>query len=439
MNDSMKEHHNIPARLFAAICVSFMFISAFSMHAFADTVKNYNISGVSLADNEDGIFADWDKAQSSTKYSVTLYRDSMYSERQKVKKETVSTNKVDFTKEILDKGTGYYYISVHPLKADPEYIVWSDKITVDKDIIKYYTDLSKKEEKETGSSEVSENGKSYLEKVDLTISVTKNMGGKINNIGRIASTGASSTDITYDIPFENWTLDSIVTVSAKLRPATGKAFGKQTIFTCDRTSEFSYEVIDENNAKIVFKYHPRMVLQAPAGIRTKDNEKFLWNSVPHAEKYKITVYLNSGKKETYHTASPVFDITKYGFSEDDIDHIEIQSIANDLADNIFSSATAVFDGLFLFSEDCRYEGRFFEGSGSIKYTDENNNTVTGWKEIASEWYYFTPNGYAYTGGWLEPGDGKMYYINETGQMLKGEIIIDGKRYQLDQTTGARIN
>lgn len=62
--------------------------------------------------------------------------------------------------------------------------------------------------------------------------------------------------------------------------------------------------------------------------------------------------------------------------------------------------------------------------------DENNNLLTGWKQVEGLWYYLNPNGVMAI-GWIKDKE-KWYYLNEKGVMLSNcNIEIKGKTYSFN--------
>lgn len=62
---------------------------------------------------------------------------------------------------------------------------------------------------------------------------------------------------------------------------------------------------------------------------------------------------------------------------------------------------------------------------------EGNSTVTGWKNISGEWYYFDLNGKMQT-GWVK-SNGIWYYMDKNGVMKTGWIYDRGRWYYADST------
>ncbi|WP_160358166.1 cadherin-like beta sandwich domain-containing protein [Clostridium chromiireducens] len=63
------------------------------------------------------------------------------------------------------------------------------------------------------------------------------------------------------------------------------------------------------------------------------------------------------------------------------------------------------------------------------YLDENGIMKSGWQKINENWYYLDTNGRMKT-GWLKNGDGKWYYLYDSGVMAKSTTI---NGFKLDST------
>ena len=69
-------------------------------------------------------------------------------------------------------------------------------------------------------------------------------------------------------------------------------------------------------------------------------------------------------------------------------------------------------------------------NGKWYYFDELGSMVRGWKQISGNWYYLSEDG-SRTTGWLEKNN-KWYYLGEDGIMKKSQTLtINGITYYFD--------
>lgn len=80
---------------------------------------------------------------------------------------------------------------------------------------------------------------------------------------------------------------------------------------------------------------------------------------------------------------------------------------------------------------------WINSDGKWYYFDESGNMVKGWKCISDNWYYFSEDG-SRTTGWLEKNN-KWYYLGEDGIMKKSQnLTISGVCYYFD-SNGIMVN
>ncbi|MBQ7174172.1 MAG: hypothetical protein IJR62_01760 [Lachnospiraceae bacterium] len=135
----------------------------FSMQSYAakddDDEKDYSIDDAAWADDDGRAIAEWEKAESSTKYRVQLYRTST---KYPVGKEiSTGSDSHDFSSAISQKGTGNYFFIVTPVKGGKDLAVTSDILEVDSD---YMSELraALKEKKESKSAASMEGGPRWV-------------------------------------------------------------------------------------------------------------------------------------------------------------------------------------------------------------------------------------------------------------------------------------
>ncbi|MBQ0100468.1 MAG: hypothetical protein KBS39_03060, partial [Lachnospiraceae bacterium] len=119
----------------AAAVLTLLLMALCAFPAFADTEKDYRIYDAWWQEEADGgLTARWEKPDASTAYHVHLYRGNN-------KKEVGAwiacpSNVRNFTKAIVDKGTGTYYFAVYPDKIGTSAVKWSDALEVDSTMIR---------------------------------------------------------------------------------------------------------------------------------------------------------------------------------------------------------------------------------------------------------------------------------------------------------------
>lgn len=101
----------------------------------AEENKNYKIDSAWWEETSSGmIMARWDKPESATKYMVHLYKGSTMIFIGAW--HSCVANGYNFTKDIVNKGTGIYYFRVYPEKTGEDDAVLSEALEVDRDMLK---------------------------------------------------------------------------------------------------------------------------------------------------------------------------------------------------------------------------------------------------------------------------------------------------------------
>ena len=135
----------------------------FSMQSYAakddDDEKDYSIGDAAWADDDGRAIAEWEKAESSTKYKVQLYRTST---KYKVGKEvSTGSDSHDFSSAISQKGTGNYFFIGTPVKGGKDLAVTSDILEVDSDVMSEIR-AALKEKKASNSAASMEGGPRWV-------------------------------------------------------------------------------------------------------------------------------------------------------------------------------------------------------------------------------------------------------------------------------------
>ncbi len=104
-----------------------------SVTAYADTETDYTIGYAGWNDENGAAKAEWEPAESSTRYKIQLYRTST---KNKIGDPvTTSGTKHDFSTAISKKGTGTYFYIITPVKGGADYAVVSETLEVDSDLM----------------------------------------------------------------------------------------------------------------------------------------------------------------------------------------------------------------------------------------------------------------------------------------------------------------
>lgn len=128
--------------------LSVIFSLFISFSAFA---ADYSISDASW-DVGDKAYATWDEPEDKTKYKVQLFKGN-----KKVSSNiSTSSEKYDFTKQIIDNGSGSYTFKVYPLKGGSAMIVTSPAEYFDSETVSAF----KKHKSNTTSNNNSNNSTS---------------------------------------------------------------------------------------------------------------------------------------------------------------------------------------------------------------------------------------------------------------------------------------
>lgn len=122
-------------KIFSLSIVCAMIIAACAFVVYADDDKDYSISDCWWdTETETSAKGQWEKAESSTGYKVRLYRGSKLIQDWK----SASGSSYDFTSLIVKNGTGNYVFEVYPTKGGQEFIVDSDVLEVNSEIMSGY-------------------------------------------------------------------------------------------------------------------------------------------------------------------------------------------------------------------------------------------------------------------------------------------------------------
>lgn len=253
--------------------------------------------------------------------------------------------------------------------------------------------------------------------------------GKIKTAQVTGVTNASLVDWSFGTPYENWSVGEPVKLYVKVNPNTGFAFSNKSKFSAGNATFRSAE--GSNPTTLTFDYYPKMKLSAPTNITVDASNIVNWTAVPGAQAYIVKIYGTSegDKTETVDTNS--YDLSSW---IDGNDYIDVGVIAQHSKKGKSSKLSSYYSN----SDETRLngvsemltsgntsDGRFVNSSGNLYYMDASGEKVKGWKQIQGKWYHFDNNGRASGPGWWQDVSGNWYYFDNQHVMQTGKIN-DGK-------------
>ena len=122
---------------------------------------------------------------------------------------------------------------------------------------------------------------------------------------------------------------------------------------------------------------------------------------------------------------------KYEDIENSVVHEENGDIVLELTlDNNFGFTDINGNTQFYDVTGKQAKSSWINSNGKWYYFDESGNMVKNWREISGNWYYFSDDGSKAT-GWLEVNK-KWYYLGEDGIMRKSQnVTINNICYYFD--------
>ncbi len=75
------------------------------------------------------------------------------------------------------------------------------------------------------------------------------------------------------------------------------------------------------------------------------------------------------------------------------------------------------------------------------FTDPQAQPLTGWVKSSGKWYWLLPdkNGAMAVSQWVEPGDGKRYYVKADGRIATGWFQVDGDWYYANKSGAQQMS
>ncbi len=500
--------------------------------------KDYTVSSAWWEEDGGAAKAVWEKAESSTKYRVQLYRGTSTVGNP----VTTSAASHDFSNAISKKGTGNYSFIVIPVKGGVEDAAASDVLEVDSDLMSEIKTFLKDKKADAVAAATAPGQERWVMNPNGTYQYLKNDGNfikgdwfqdtdgkwyyfgtnsymvtgwqKIKNYwyyfgkdgalyvstmtpdgytvnqdgvwidpetGNAMTTGGTNAtastapsgaqkeldsvklnmkessaepgvirkaevgtasnvtveNVNYSIPYEQWQIGTGVTISVEMTANGDYKFSNKTKFSLG-SAVFTNSSGDDRRRTAYFTYSPRMTLETPSGLYVTSDGVLKWNKVPSAHEYSVVLSYTDDSGEEERTASktltetkPEADISEYlGYYQDLTVKVTARASKNNRK-NVLDSAAAEIKDMESFVETNTMDGSFKTTGGNLSYRDESGDKLTGWQELAGEWYYFNEKGNAVTGWFQDPESSLWYFFDEDHHMMTGTITDNGTEYFLN--------
>jgi len=273
--------------------------------------------------------------------------------------------------------------------------------------------------------------------------------GKYTMIEGISCGSGKVTDIEYMTDPTKWTTETGGALTCKLTLNENTIFTVNCKVNCSRASSVQVLSKTSNTMNLEIHYIPKYVMESPTNVYVNSNYVLHWSKVKKAKSYTLKVTIeetvedteNAGetkttkKTSTYTTENTSFNLGDAGIGEDTVvKSITITALGPNSKMYIDSKAT-VIDDINALLTTRMIEGEFKETTNGLQYYNEDGEKVTGWKQIAGEWYYFKKTGYAAGPGWYQdPADNNWYYFDENHHMMVGTVTLSDGTYTLNDGT-----
>ena len=270
--------------------------------------------------------------------------------------------------------------------------------------------------------------------------------GHYTMITDITSGSGKVTEIKYASDPAAWTSQSVGVLNCRVELNNGNVLKSNSKVNCTRASSAAITSKTSDSMNVEIHYIPKYVLETPSNVYINDSLTLRWNKVKKAASYTVKVvteeevedenasgeYKTAKKTGTFSTEQPMFSLNDHGVG-DGVNVISISISA------VGSNKKAYIDSKPLLIEDLEelirtrtISGEFRQNSGGLQYYDEFGEKVTGWKQIAEDWYYFKKTGYAAGPGWYQdPADKNWYYFDNNYHMMTGTIVLEDGTYVLN--------
>jgi glucan-binding YG repeat protein len=499
---------------------------------------SYTVSSAWWDDSQGAVRAEWEKAESSTKYRVQLYRGTSTVGNP----VTTSGSSHDFSSAISKKGTGNYSFIVIPVKGGVEDAAASEVLEIDSDRMSELKTYLKDKKSEaaaaatapgqerwvmnpngtyqylkndgnyikgdwfqdtdgkwyyfdtksymvtgwqkiknywyyfgkdgalyvntqtpdgytvnqdgvwidpetgnaitTGGSDASSaaapaGGQKQLDSVKLNMKESNVEPGTIRNAEVGTASNVTVENVSYSIPYEQWEIGTPVTITVEMTANGDYKFTNQTKYSLG-SAAFNHANGDERRRTATFTYNPRMTLKKPDGLYITSDGILKWNKVPYAHEYSVVVTYLDDSGEEERTTSKTLTVTKPEADISDYlgDYMEMKVKVTAKASksnkkSVLDSAAAEITDMETFTETNTMDGSFKTTGGNLSYRDDSGEKLTGWQQLAGEWYYFNEKGNAQTGWFQEPESGLWYYFDENYHMKTGKLEENGTEYFLN--------
>ena len=450
--------------------VTLVFLAAGLGTAFAATESDYRIYDAWWQEEPDGgITARWEKPEASTSYHVHLYKGN--SKREVGAWIACQSNVRNFTRSIVDNGTGTYYFAVYPDKIGSSATRWSDDLEVDSTMIRnarnarnnspaepkvqkhtvkldaLLQDVGLSAFNETGSDRwlrlpdgrwvyqksdsslykncwVQVNGKWYL--LDSRGIMLANGWQKVDRkwyyLGADGAMWVNTvTPDGYQVNGKGeWVSNGAVVVDNGT-PTIPVTQQKKTTNTTTRQKQ---ETKPEEE---------KTYLEQPTGFYMTDWYELHWTKVVHASRYLVQVRTNEYGTERFWTDTPNYDLGAYAYLHA---WVTVTACGPEKSKKVVNSSPCTIEDLDVFHDEKNIVGFLSIRDGKPYYEDEIGGKG-GWKQLLGSWYHFKKNGFADGPGWYQDTDQNWYYFGSDYKMVTGWITDNGVRYFLnDGSNGA---
>ena len=398
--------------------------------------KDYTIPDCSWNQTESAVYAEWEKPESSTSFTVNLYKIKSSGKQKKLKSVTSNSTSHDFIEEIISNGSGEYVFFVKPNKGKKSDGKESDTLEIDNT----WLSSAKKAVKEIMKAEDPYYEKAYNADGTLKSVTMKTDEGNVSDgtVRELNIKSAGNCDIiscTTDLPYEQWKRGESRTLTISIKAKDGYTFTDQTEYK-GKLLTYVSNTGDAKNRTVVFRFTPQVKLPAITGLYIDSNNKLRWDKVTGASYYYLT--LKDGNGDTISNEKVKSNSKDIDECIDDIQSLQIY--ASNKTSGYVKSETLKIEDFPEFRTTGQLTGRLVKSGNTYRYETEEGEYLTGWQQLAGSWYFFDESGKAVGPGWWQdkvtPDDpnrakgGSWYYFDKDHKMLANTTTPDG--YKLDE-------
>lgn len=325
--------------------------------------------------------------------------------------------------------------------------------------------------------------------LDIDLSAKPEQGDEVDDsLLSSISAGAAEYTVTsasYTNDEDEWTYGTIpeIEVTVEMVDSNKYAFksglkGKVSSSVGVKKVTAKRKSDDEAEIKIQLKAVGGNI-DCPEELNWTNDHVAEWEEIDGAKNYQVRLYRNDKKVATVTTSNAYYDFASYINKAGDYT-FDVKAKPEKNGDS--SDWSDESDEITISSADASRISSMVPDNSSSSYNNSNptsgsgvgpasngspagaSNVGDGWKQNNNGWYYvyqgkvvsnswlhdkdgrwyfINPNGYMHT-GWYHDTDGRWYYLNPNvggpqGSMMTGQIVVDGKVYNMDPTSGAWIN